>query len=241
MMYPATVAVVIVLTACRPVIPDPEFGFVGGVGRQGVLVYLDPMTGCSVSYDVGPPVGPPRKGDNGEPGPVNPALIEYIFAAPESPFVRYYDLVLSLANRPDIVNADLAALDVEARTGVDVNASPRGRDYARALGRKLVDPILIALAREGARFQGVATVRWGVPVDFDAGVPLVEYESGFNTATETTILRYQQAALLVVHSNATRQMLTWDVSDIPGAFQRDVPLDPSTVTARIVALHPVGP
>jgi hypothetical protein len=239
MMYPAIVALLIVLTACRPVTPNYEL--VSGARGEGVLVYRDPVTGCSVSYDVGPPVGPPRKGDNGEPGPVNPALIEYIFAAPESPFVRYYDLVLSQVNRPDVVNADLAGLDVEARRGVDAGASPRGRDYARALGRKLVDPILLALAREGARFQGVATVRWGIPVDLDAGVPRVEYESGVNTATEATILRYQQVALLVVHSNATRQMLTWDVSEIPGAFQWNPPLERATVAARIVALHPVEP
>jgi hypothetical protein len=240
MMYPVTVTILIVLTACGMSGWTPKSESVLQRG-QGVLVYLDPMTGSSVSYNVGPPVGRPRIGDNGESGPVNPALIEYIFAAPESPFARYYDLVLSLANRPDVVNADLAALDVEARREVDVGASPRGRDYARALGRNLIGPVLLALAREGALFQGVATVRWGIPVDLDAGVPLVEYESGVNTAIEATILRYQQVALLVVHSNATRQMLTWDVSEIPGAFQWNASLDRATVAARIVALHPVEP
>lgn len=241
MMYPATVAILIMLTACYRLIQSPDSPEAVFAREHGALVYLDSVTGCSVSYDVSSPVGPPRNGDNGEHGPVNPALIEYIFAAPESPFARYYDLVLSLANRPEVVNADLASLDVEARTGIDAGASPRGRDYARALGRRLTGPILLALARDGVRFQGVATVRWGIPVDLDAGVPLVNDEAGAKTATEATILRYQHVALLVVHSNATWQMLTWDVSEVPGAFQWNAPLERATVAARIVALHPVKP
>lgn len=241
MRYPATIAILVMLTACYRLIQSPESPEALFERRQGVTVYLDPVTGCSVSYNASSPVGPPRDDDNGEPGPVNPALIEYLFAAPEGPFARYYDLVLSLADRPDVVRADLASLHVEARTGIDPSASPRGCDYARALGRRLAGPILLALTREGARFQGVATVRWGIPVDLDAGVPLVDDESGTKTAAEATFLRYQHAALLVIHSNATRQMLAWDVSEIPGAFQWDAPLEQATVATRIVALHPVEP
>lgn len=226
MMCSATVAILIALAACRP-----------------GTVYLDPVTGYSVSWSRSSGIQGwvPQVGGRGEPGDVNPAVIEYIFAAPEGPFARYYDLVLSLTDRPRAVNADLAALDTEARKELHTGDSPRGRDYARALGRRLTRPIRDALRVKGTRFEGVAFVHWGIAVNLDDGTPLPEYECDPNAKTHTAILRYQSVQLIMIHSSAIRRTLAWDVSDIPGAFQRDALLDQPTVAARIVALHPLEP
>jgi hypothetical protein len=240
MMLPATVGILIALAACSPNI----------VFRN--IVFRDPDTGYSVGWRDERSIRrwPPEIGDRGEPGDVNPAIIEYIFAAPEGPFARYYDLVLSLADRPRAVNADLAALEAEARKELRKGDSPRGRDFARALGRKLARPICDAFrgpvswpARyfTTGRFEGMAVVRWGVAVDVDDSISTPEYECDCNAKIYTTILRYQSVQLIVMHSSATRQVLAWDVSNIPGAFQWDAPLDQPTVAARIVALHPIEP
>ena len=234
MMSPGTIVILIALTAC---------------GRN--IVFRDPVTGYSVSWRLERSIRgwPPEMGERGEPGDVNPAIIEYIFAAPEGPFARYYDLVLSLADRPPAVNADLAALESEARKELRKGASPRGRDYARALGRKLARPIRDTFRGPGwwvpflwtGRFEGMAVVRWGVAVDVDDGIPTPEYENDPNAKIYTSILRFQSVQVIVMRSSATRRVLAWDVSDIPGAFQWDAPLDQPTVAARIVTLHPLEP
>jgi hypothetical protein len=240
MMHPATVSILIALASCGCNILFSN------------IVFQDPETGYSVSWRDERSIRgwPPEIGDRGEAGDVNPAIIEYIFAAPEGPFTRYYDLMLSLADRPRIVNADLAALEAQARKELRKGDSPRGRDYARALGRRLARPIRDALrAPRGwparyfttGRFEGMAVVRWGVAVDIDDGIPTPEYECDYDAKTYTTILRYQSVQLIVMRSSATRQVLAWDVSNIPGAFQWDAPLDQPTVAARIVALHPIEP
>jgi hypothetical protein len=212
------------------------------------LTYLDKSTGYWVGYNWrynrGAAVSP-WEGEQGEPGDVNPAVIEYLFAAPESPFTRYYDLVLGLPDRPSVIDADLTALAPEATKGLDGGASPRGRDYARALGRKLARPIRVALQlsgpRVGLQFEGTASVHWGIPVDLDTGVPLLENEREGQDEMQTMILRYQSARLLVMRSSATYEVLVWDVSGVPDAFAGDAALDPSTVAAQIVALHPPSP
>jgi len=216
MRWPAAVIILIVLTACQP------------------TIYFDPVTGYPVSWTG-------TRDGLGEPGEVNPAVIQYIMTAPESPLTRYYDLVLSLANRPRVVDADLAALDAEARRGRAPGEPLRGRDYARALGRKLARRIHDALRGQGTRSEGTASVHWGIPFDLDAGIPLLEEACGSNAETQVTILRYLSLGLLVLRSNATRHVLAWDVSEIPGAFRWGAPLDQATVAARIVALHPLAP
>lgn len=216
MRGPATFIIPVVLTACRP------------------TIHFDPVTGDPVSWPAG-------RSEPGEPGEVNPALITYIFTAPEGPFVRYYDLVLSLPGRSPTVNADLAALDVEARRGRAPGESPRARDYARALGRRLGPRIHDDLRSTNGRTGGAASVRWGVPVDLDAGIPRLGYECDPDAGTRATILRYQSLWLLVLHSSATRRLLAWDVSEVPGAFQWGARLDLPTVAAQIVALHPLEP
>jgi hypothetical protein len=217
------------------------------------IVYFDPTTKYWVSYNwrnsrgIGWALSSDgdSDGDRGEPGDVNPVVIEYIFSSPEGPFARYYDLLLTLADRPRVAEIDLATLDAEARRGLRTGTSPRGCDYARALGRKLARPIRDALRMKppnaGPRFEGTASVHWGIPVDLDAGIPLLEYERDGEAEMQTTVLRYQSVGLLVMRSSATRRLLVWDVSGVPGAFQWDAPLDQPTVAARIVALHPVEP
>jgi len=190
MRGPATFIVLMMLTACQP------------------TIYFDPMTGYPVSWTVG-------SSEPGEPGEVNPAVIEYIITAPEGPFARYYDLVLSLSDRPPIVDADIAALDGEARRGHAPGESPRGRDYARALGRKLGPQIQDALRSRNTRSGGTASVYWGIPVDVDAGIPVLGFECDRGAGTRATISRYQSLWLLVLRSSATIQMLAWDVSEIP--------------------------
>jgi hypothetical protein len=209
----AAVLITIVLTACQ------------------TAIYFDPVTGFPVS----------STGDRGEPGEVNPAIVEYIITAPEGPFVRYYDLMLSLENRPQSVDADLAALDAEARRGRAPGDSPRGRDYARALGRKVAGQIHDTLRAKGTRSEGTVSLHWGISIDLDAGLPLQGQEHGSNAETHATILRYQSLWLFVLRSSATRQMLAWDVSELPGAFQWGAPLDKNAVAGRIVALHPLTP
>jgi len=231
----ASSALVVMLVACRP--------------NNLFLTYVDKPTGYWVGYNWrynrGAVSLSSLEGDQGEPGDVNPAVIEYMFAAPESPFTRYYDLVLGLPDRPSVIDADLTALAPEASKGSGSGASPRGRDYACALGRKLARPIRAALQltgpRVGPQFKGTASVHWGIPVDLDAGVPLLEYERDGADEMQTMILRYQSAGLLVMRSDATRDVLVWDVSAVPDAFAGNAALDPSTVDAHIVALHPPSP
>lgn len=233
MMQLATVVILIATAAC------PTNASLASLAA--VTIYSDQMTGYSVKsnwrYSRGLTL---LEGELGEPGDVNPAVIEYIFSAPEGPFAHYYDLVLSLVHRPHVVDVDLAALHAEARKGLPQGDSPRGRDYARALGRKLAGPIRDALRAKGP-YAGNASVHWGIPVDLDSGIPLRRYECDGATETYTTIFRYQSVGLLLIHSSAMQQMLAWDVSELPGAFQWDAPLDQPAVAARIVALHPLEP
>jgi len=234
-MHPATVAMLITLVACQPA------GFLSLEKIKFVMVYHDAVTGDSVRANWLYSPAPITPGERGEPGDVNPAVIEYIVAAPEGPFARYYDLVLSLVNRPRVVDIELAALHDEAVKGLRTGDSPRGRDYARALGRRLARPIRDALRVRGGLYEGSASVHWGIPVDLDSGVPLLASESDDATQTYTTIFRYESAGLLIIHSSATQQMLAWDVSEVPGAFQWEAPLDQPALAARIVALHPLVP
>jgi len=213
-------------------------------------VYRDPATGYSVT-------AAPRRSrgagewlslyvDRGESGDVNPAIIEYIFAAPEGPFARYYDLVLALADRPRVVEVDLAELTPDARAGLGSRAPLRGRDYARALGRKLARPI-----RDAMRFRhalvgvtplgGAAGIHWGIAVDLDAGIPLTAYERDGDTQMHVAMFRFESVGLIAVYSTATSHVLVWDVSHIPGAFAWTPALARATVDAAIVALHPSEP
>lgn len=208
-------------------------------------VYIDPITGYTVlanqRYYHGAEDLLPASIDRGEAGDLNPAVLEYVFAAPEGPFARYYELVLALAERPSAVDVDLAALDAEARVGLPAGCILQGRDYARALGRKLARAIRRAMRLKGTDAEGSVGVRWGIPVDLDAGVPLLAYEQNGKDAMYTTIIRYSSAALIVVHSSAMARMLAWDVSGVPGAFDGRAALDPATVAGRIVALHGGAP
>lgn len=234
------------------------------VFKHGNSVYFERANGYSVElnwrHSRAGTVFPVQFGDVGEPGALNAGVIEFVFAAADSPIARYYDLMLSLPHLPRVVDADLAAL----RSEMSSAASPRsltGRDYARALGRKLATPINVALGgtgnrvhlrarewllgalngglfRAGNRVTGTAGVLWGIPVDLDAGIPLVDYEQHEGIRTmQTTLLRYESVALLFMHSSATQDVLVWDLSDLPGAFQTSPVLDQATVAAHIVALH----
>jgi len=226
----ATVAALLALTACR---------------REN-LVYSDLATGYFVSSrdrharGVGLDASGALRsdGDLGESGDLNASVIEYIFAAPEGPFARYYDLVLRLAVRPPGVAVDLAALEATAKTCIAAGATPSGRDYARALGRKLAHAINNALRAGGDRFGGTAGIHWGVPVDLHTGIVLADHEQDGETEMHTTLVRHASVGLVVVHSSARLPMLVWDVSEVPGAFESGTPLDFNMVAARIIALHP---
>jgi hypothetical protein len=202
-------------------------------------IYTDPATGFSVQYNQRHHRGVglslfgivPFDGDRGEPGTLNPAVIEYVFGAAEGPFARYYDLVLRIPDKPPAVTKDLAALGQFAS----------GRDYARALGRRLAPYVNEAMAIPGSRFDGTAGVYWGLPADLDAGILLANYERDGWSEMRTTIVRYESVKVVVVHSSGMREMLAWDVSAVPGAFDRKAKLDYDTVAAKIVPLHPVRP
>jgi hypothetical protein len=210
-------------------------------------VYRDPTTGYTVTTGERRARGAsewiPIYVDRGEPGDVNPAIIEYIFAAPEGPFARYYDLALALKDRPRVVDVDLAELAPEAQVGLGPGARLQGRDYARALGRKLARPI-----RDAMRFRnvlvgaiplaGAAGIHWGIPVDLDAGIPLTAYERGNDNEMHVAIFRFESVGLITLYSTATTRVLVWDVSQIHGAFTWSAPLSAAAVNADIVPLHP---
>lgn len=222
--------IVLSLSACRP--------------RN--TFYLDPATGYSVSsqyrytrgigVDASGMMG--SDGDRGEPGELNASVIEHIFAAREGPFVRYYDLVLALADRPPVVAADLASLDAAVRAEIAVGASPSGRDYARGLGHKLASAINDALRTGDNQFRGTACVHWGIPIDLRAGIVLAPYERHGESENHITFVRYASVGLIVMHTSVRLPTLVWDLSEVPGAFAWNAQLDPATVAARIVALHP---
>ena len=230
-------------------------GFIGPIALAGCGLqalermnsqYFEPASGYSVKrnwrHSRAGNVWPLQFGDVGEPGALNPGVIEFVFAAADSPITRYYDLVLSLSHRPRSVDADLAALRAQMATAASPTPAPAltGRDYARALGRKLAAPISDALGSAGIQVAGSAGVLWGMPVDLDAGIPLVDYEHEGVGTMQTTLLRYESVALLIMHSSATQDVRVWDLGDLPGAFQASPVLEQATVTAHIVALHPGG-
>lgn len=211
-------------------------------------VYQDPATGYSVNaaarHNRGGGEWIPRYVDRGEPGELNPAIIESIFAAPDGPFARYYDIVLALTERPRVVDVDLAELAHDAR-GLEAGAPLRGSDYARALGRKLARPICDAMRFRNALvgvtpLAGTAEIHWGIPVDLDAGIPLTAYERENDNQMHVAMFRFESVGLITLYSTAMTHVLVWDVSHIPGAFTWATPLNPATVAADIVALHPSG-
>jgi hypothetical protein len=226
-MRPAGLIWVVVLASCHI-----------GAFEHVNSVYVEPTTGYSVEanwrYNRAGNVWPLQFGDVAEPGPLNPRVIEFVFAADDSPVARYYDLMLSLPQRPPRVAADLAALRHEMGSAASASPAPTGRDYARALARKLAAHI------NGALGAGSAGVLWGIPVDLDAGIPLLEYEHEGIRTMQTTLLRYESVGLLVMHSSAMQEVLVWDLGDLPGAFRASPPLDQATVDAHIVALHPAA-
>ena len=208
-------------------------------------VYVERPSGYSVEqnwrYNRAGNLWPLQFGDVAEPGGLHPGVIEFVFAANNSPVARYYDLILSLPHRPRAVDDDLAARRKEMDSAASTGRVLAGCDYARALARKLAAPINVALRSSGTFVTGsggTAGVLWGIPVDLDAGVPLVTYEREGIRTMQTTLLRYQSVGLLVVHSSATDHVQVWDLANLPAAFQADSELDQATIAARIVPLHP---
>jgi hypothetical protein len=210
-------------------------------------IYTDTPTGYSVRFNQRHHRGigmtsdgiAPKDGDRGEPGYIKLEVLEYIFASPESPFTRYYDLVLALDDRPKDVVADLKQLEAIARPRTKPGIALRGKHYARALARKLAKSINDALTSPGSAFQGTAGVYWGMSVDLDSEIPLIGDERDGEPYMRNTIIRYASVGLIVIHSSATQSMFVWDVSKVPGAFDRtNTTLDSATVAKHIVALHP---
>jgi len=224
----AAVLLVVATTGCREVYQD---SFTGYSVRSNQRYYR----GIGLTANGILPVD----GDRGEAGVVNPGVLEYVFAAPEGPFARYYDLMLSLRDPPDAVRADVYALDAAARQDLAAGVAPGGRDYARALGRKLAGPINRAFAMTGGRFEGTAGVYWGMPVDLDRGIVLAPEERDGQHEMVNTIIRYQRVGLIVIHSSALQNLLIWDVSEVRGAFDEAAALDRGSLEA-IAALHPIG-
>lgn len=208
-------------------------------------VYIDAPTGYSVRFNQRYHRGIglssdgvlPKDGDRGEPGEINPAILEYILASPESPFTRYYDLVLALDDKPKDVVEDLEQLEAIARPRTKPGIALRGKHYARALARKVGNYINAALATPAQDFPGTAGVYWGIAVDLEAGIPLLDAERADEPMMRNTILRFASVGLIVIHSSATETMFAWDVSKVPGAFDRNATLDSATVAKYIVALH----
>jgi len=209
-------------------------------------VYRDPSTGFSVRdnerqrHGIGLStfglLG--ASGDRGEPGPLHPAVLEYVMAAEEGPLARYYHLLLQHSAPPERAMRDLAMLQSEA-TRLAASEAVRGHHYARALAQRISRPVLRALAMPG-RYGGCAGVYWGVPADIEAGVLLPEYEYDEREEMRTVIQRYQGAEMVVVHSDALYDSLAWDLSAVPGAFDAGADLDFDTVAATIVPLHAAG-
>jgi len=204
---------------------------------QGREVYKDTPTGFSVRFNERVELG-----GKGEVGEIHPAVLEYILAAGEGPLAAYYDLILGLSSPPPRARDDLRALASDARQ-LAAGEAPTGRHYARALARRLAPDINRALAtpvQPGIlTYEGTAGLWWGLPADLVANVLLRDYEKEhMGTALRTVVYRYASVDLVEVRSSGTPQVLTWDVSNISGAFDPKAKLEYAGVASRIVALHP---
>jgi hypothetical protein len=205
------------------------------------IVYRDASTRYTVRANEAISLATP---DEAEPGKIHRSVLEYVLAAPESPLTAYYDLVLGLADPPKRVRDDLQQLARSAASLAN-GKPPRGRDYARALARRLAPEINRALEMNRTsplqewKYLGTAGLWWGDATDLAANVLLKGYEREFRcTALRTVIYRYASKEIIRVLSTGTDRDLVWDVSNVPGAFDPAAVLDYDTVAARIVALHP---
>jgi hypothetical protein len=119
-----------------------------------------------------------------------------------------------------------------------------GRDYARALARRLAPEINRALASLTKRPEipvpiwGTAGLWWGEPADLETNLLLENDERNLQeTRFRTVIYRYASRQLVIVRSSGTVRELVWDLGAVPNAFDPHGALDYGTVATRIVALH----
>ena len=210
-----------------------------GLEPTGWVIYRDPASGYTVRYNES------FQSNEAETGTIHPAVLEYVLGAEEGPLAAYYDLALGLRSPPAAVKADLDTLAPDARKLA--SGTPHGKDFARALARKLAAPINQALAKETKpstlikyTFNGTAGLWWGPAADLERGVLLRDYERAElpGVALRTVVLRHASIDVVEVVSSGTGRRYAWDVAGVPGAFDANATLDYATVAAHIIALHP---
>lgn len=220
---------------------------VAGCGGNARDVFRDNTTGFSIAHNerIMRGVGVSLwgvvaiDGDRGERGALNPAVIEFVLGAPESPLARYYALVIAHPAPPERARLDIIALRAEAAHELPPGARPSGIDYARALARKITPSINRALSTDG-RYTGSAAINWGVAADLELGILLSDRESE-HARLKTVIHRFEKTRMVIAHSSGTHRMLAWDLSNVPGAFDATAELDYDRVAALAIPLHPEDP
>ncbi len=155
---------------------------------------------------------------------LHPAVIEYLYAAPEGPFRSYYDAALSVDS--GFVADDLKRWADDARA-IAAGAPVTGEHYARAVGRHWAAKIAKSIKTGGATV--VVCCRRVDPI---SGTVM-------NEAVARGMFVSFKAQVVGFGSTSYSVALTWNLQYVPNAFAPDQPLDFETVARTIEPLHDV--
>lgn len=173
----------------------------------------------------------------GDAGAINPAVLEYMFAAPGSPVVRYFAAWLAEGG-DQLDSADVRDLRRRATALATPGAAPSPTEYARAWSQPVIAPLNRVLADPPTNtIAGAAEVWCCATVDPQAPrlihAPEVFRELGM------VVVRNQGARVVMIiwHDDLLGGTLTWDTSRLPRAYDATASLDLATVAAAILPLH----
>lgn len=195
--------------------------------------------GCKGLKDEYVVVAELGKDRGGKVGAVNPAVLRHVLMSPDAPLRNYYELGLT-------VGADdgFRAIRRDAEA-LAKGEQPGSEHYLQAGVNRLVPMIQKVLLDRDTKPIGTARVRCCRAIDpwtktFSYSANIVGSKGARDRLVLDIVLNEDAQFIRVdwFDRNTTRQ-LSWDLSQLRGAFDASAVITPEEVARSIRALHPV--